>query len=75
MSAVSNDMRDLESNVAHLAVLLGTILDVSTSIASVDEEVSRVSALLWIARDLSERLVDAAAACSSKMLAERRARP
>jgi hypothetical protein len=68
-----SDMRDLESDVAHLAVLIGTILDVSVNIASADAEVNKVNALLWIARDLSERLVDTAAACHSKVIADRTA--
>lgn len=62
MTTPSNDFNDLESDIGNLAVLIDTIVDVALNIVCHDEDQKRVNALLWIARDLSERLVHTAAA-------------
>ncbi|WP_210203098.1 hypothetical protein [Pseudaminobacter soli (ex Li et al. 2025)] len=68
-------MDDLESEIGHLAALIGTIADIAIEIPGSDPTMNRVNALLWIARDLSERLVDATTACHSKIIADRSSAP
>ena len=72
MTTPSHDFDDLENDIGNLAVLVDTITSAALDIADPNDDLKRVQALLWIARDLSERLVDAAAACHSQIIAERK---
>lgn len=71
----SNDMDDLESDIGNLAALLEATAEDALEISNPDKYLQRVQALIFIARDLSECLVDTMAACHSKVIADRRAEP
>ncbi|PSJ55783.1 hypothetical protein [Pseudaminobacter soli (ex Li et al. 2025)] len=67
MSAPANDFNDVESEIGHLAALIGTITDIVFEMPGSDATMHRVGSLLWIARDLSERLVETTTVCNAPM--------
>ncbi|MER9484734.1 hypothetical protein NKI50_01890 [Mesorhizobium sp. M0563] len=78
MTAPSDDLNDLQSDIGNLHHLLEVLYDQST-----EQEFERdgkrnvladqLCALAMIARDLAERMNEAASACLSKALADSRA--
>lgn len=79
MSAPSDSLDDLESDIRHVSTLIRTTYDVAIETPmpadeSIAAAMQQVHDLLWIARDLSGNLIDAAAACHSRVMTERRKR-
>lgn len=73
MSAPSDSLDDLQSDIGHVAVLIATIQDLAINVAMPENEavakgIQQVQSLLWIARDLSENLNVAAEACHQKVM-------
>ncbi|MER9776812.1 hypothetical protein [Mesorhizobium sp. M0220] len=79
MTAPSDDLNDLQSDIGNLHHLLSVLYAQTTEQQFVHADGSRntqadeLSALAMIARDLAERMNEAADACLSKVLAESRA--
>lgn len=78
MNGPSDSLDDLEGDVRHLSTLILTIYDVATEKPMPENETYRAIMiqtldLLWIARDLAEKLEATAAACHRKVMAERKA--
>jgi hypothetical protein len=69
MTGPSDNLNDLEGDISNLATLVATIADIAGD-TTTD---SKVQDLLWIARDLTERLVETASACHHKVMSERKA--
>ena len=77
MTAPSDNLDDLQSDIGHVSVLMETICDIAIEIPMPDDDsiakrLLQVQALLWIARDLSTHLGEAVEACQSKAMRERR---
>ncbi|MER9524098.1 hypothetical protein NKI96_10985 [Mesorhizobium sp. M0292] len=72
MSGPSDNLNDLEGDITNLSTLISTIVTVSDA-GSDDKTMQQVQHLLWIARDLTERLTETAAACHQKLMDERKA--
>lgn len=69
MSGPSDNLDDLEGDITNLSTLMGV-----TVTAAVESDTdAKVQHLLWIARDLTERLSETAAACHQKVMDERKA--
>ena len=62
-----------EGDIRNLQSLVEVIIDVAAEHDSSDKIMMQVQHLLWIARDLAERLTEAAAACHHKVMDERKA--
>ncbi|RWN95196.1 MAG: hypothetical protein EOS05_10380 [Mesorhizobium sp.] len=77
MSGPSDDLNDLEGDIRHLSTLIETTFDVATGnpmpSGEASETMQKVLHLLWIARDLTERLSETASACHNKVIGERKA--
>jgi hypothetical protein len=76
MSVPSNSLDNLQGDIGNLAVLLGVLCDRTNDQEFARPDGSRViladeiSALAHIARDLAERLNEAAEACHNKVVAD-----
>ena len=78
MTGPSDSLDDLEGDIRHLSTLILTIYDVATERPMPEDAGARITMqqvldLLWIARDMAEKMEAAASACHSKVLAERKA--
>ncbi|TPJ52691.1 hypothetical protein [Mesorhizobium sp. B2-6-4] len=69
MTGPSDNLNDFEGDIANLATLVNTIVDVAVE-TDTDANVQR---LLWIARALAKQLTETAAACHHKVMSERKA--
>jgi hypothetical protein len=72
MTGPSDDLNDLESDIRHVSTLLSATYDIAIQ-TPMPEAMQTVQDLLWIARDLAEKLVATAEACHQKVLDERKA--
>lgn len=66
MSGPSDNLNDLEGDITNLKTLMGVIF---TEAVESDTD-AKVQQLLWIARDLTERLSETVAACHHKVMNE-----
>ncbi|MFK0688028.1 hypothetical protein ACFX5Q_07460 [Mesorhizobium sp. IMUNJ 23033] len=79
MSAPSNSLDDLQSDIGNLAHLLAVLYDQTTeqqferADGSRNTHADEIHALAMIARDLAERLNASADACHHKVIADRKA--
>ncbi|TIO42559.1 MAG: hypothetical protein E5X81_20805 [Mesorhizobium sp.] len=79
MSAPSNDLNDLQSDIGNLHHLLEVLYEQTTEQEFVRDGkrtalADQIHALAMIARDLAERLNDAAGACIDKAMADAKAK-
>ena len=78
MSAPSDDLNDLQSDIGNLALLLAVLYEQSTEQEFQKPDGTRnvfadqLSALAMIARDLAERLNETMDACHNKVVADAR---
>lgn len=78
MTAPSDNLNDLEGDIRHLSTLIEATFDVATGrpmpVGEASETMQKVLHLLWIARDLAERLSETASACHQKVMDDERDR-
>jgi ABC-type transporter Mla subunit MlaD len=70
---ISDNLNDLEGDIRNLSTLINTIVDVTCEADPNRETMQQVQNLLWIARDLGERLIETASACHHKVMDESKA--
>ncbi|RWO68943.1 MAG: hypothetical protein EOS17_16740 [Mesorhizobium sp.] len=79
MTAPSDDLNDLQSDIRQVETLICVMHDVAIETPMPSDEgiakaMQQVHDLLWIARDLAGNLVKAASACHEKVMADGRSR-